>query len=141
MIRALVNKSDHSVSLLEINGAVIPPSWAQNSAVYLVTVDEACLEGIEPEFLSLLFYSPEDNTLYRDRGTFVLDSAHGKDFLRQELQAAALLPVEARTPNIQNLIYYARMFLSDDVVDEILADDVLSDSEISDILSYLNDDS
>lgn len=139
-MRALVNKVDNSVSLLEINGNRIPPNWQSNASVFLVEVDDSCIEGIEEQFLSLLFYSPEDNTIYRRREFFVAGTEHSLSFFREELRAISLLPVEARTPDMLQTVQMARRFLPEGVVDEILADDILTDNEISEILSYLNED-
>lgn len=137
-MRALINKQDNSVSLLERNGVYIPPSWASNTSVYLVDFDASCLEGIEEQFMSLLFYDPDKNTVYRNSELFVVDTEYGRSVLEAEVRRIALLPVEARTSELLTVLDVARDILPQGMVDEILADDVLSDAEIADIMGYLN---
>lgn len=138
-MRALINKRDNSVSFLEVPGSVLP-RYDNNPTVYLVDADASCLDEIDPQFHTVLFYNTETNEIYRDPNIFLLNTPYGKAFIKEELKRIALLPVEARTEELLEVVRQARGVLPSEEVDRVLADDVLSDSEISDILSYLNDD-
>ena len=138
-MRALINKADNSVSFLEVPGTVMP-RYDNNPTVYLVDADASCLDEVDPQFHTVLFYNKDENAIYRDPNVFLLNTPHGKAFITEELKKISLLPVEARTADFLEVIRQARGVLPADEVDRILADDVLSDSEISDILSFLNDD-
>ena len=138
-MRALINKADNSVSMLETHKTKIPSDWQNNQTVFLVTVDDSCLEGILPEYYPVLFYDEAENVVYQHPDMLPVRSQLGKDFLVKELRRIALIPIQARSGESMSIINVATRVLGKAKVDEYLADEVLTDEEIQDILSYLNE--
>lgn len=138
-MRALINKADNSVSMLETGKTRLPADWQDNPTVFLVTVDDSCLEGILPEHYPVLFYDEAENLLYQHPDMLPVKSQLGKDFLVKELRRIALIPLQARSGESMAIINMATSVLGKAKVDEYLADEVLTDEEIQDILSYLNE--
>ena len=138
MMRALINREDNSVALVEDNGVVIPKEMSDQPSVFLVEFDETCLANIPREEYLNLFWSPDTNTLYIHPEKFSLSTPSGKAKIKETLQSVALVPVENRTEEQQILIGICYSFLPTNEVDEILKDDALQDEEIAAILGALD---
>jgi len=138
-MRALINKEDNSVSIVEDNGVVIPQQMIDEPDVFLVEFDEVCLANIPQEEYLNLFWSPDSNTLYLHPENFSLSTPSGKAKLKELLSHISLVPPDNRTVSQEHLIATAYGFLPRNEVDEILNDDDLQDEEISAILSALDD--
>ena len=138
-MRALINKKDNSLALVEDNGVVIPKEMIDQTDVFLVEFDEACLENIPREEYLNLFWSSESNTLYLHPEKFSLSTPSGKAKIKEALQAVALVPVENRSDDQKRLIQVCYSVLPTNEVDNILNDDNLEDEEISAILGALDD--
>lgn len=131
-----INKADYSVAC--ISGRVEPAMQAM-SDVMEVNVPDNCLDGIPEDEWPILEYDSANNTLVKDPNVYRLNSAAGKQKLIDECNRIALIPTNSRTQDDLFIVSLTASYVGNDVVNDILADNVLSDSEISDILSYLND--
>lgn len=139
MMRALINKKDNSLALVEDNGVVIPKEMVDQTDVFLVEFDEACLQNIPREEYLNLFWSSESNTLYLHPEKFSLSTPSGKAKIKELIGHISLVPPDNRTESQNHLVAVAYSFLPRNEVDEILNDEDLQDEEISAILSALND--
>jgi len=131
-----INKKDNSIACLS---GKVEPSMQAMSDVKEVNVPDNVFDGIPEDEWSILEYDSANNTLVKDPNMFRLNSAAGKQKLIDECNRIALVPQGSRTDDDNFIVMLTAQYVGEDRVNEILADNVLTDSEISDILSYLND--
>ena len=139
-MKAFVNQRDYSIAFLCYPGAGPAPAYSSTDPVFEVEVAESCLDGIDEDHYSDLFYDVDKNIVYRDPNLITFSTEVGKDWLTAKLQNYALIPPEARGEDFQELKTISYQYLGVPKVDELLADGDLSDEDISAILSYINGD-
>lgn len=139
MIRALINKEDHSLAFLEQENNPIHSSALKEPSLILVEIDQSCLTGIDPEDYPNLFWDSETNMLYIHPEVASLSTPTGRQRLREQLQGTALIPPESRTQEQELVVQLAWSFLPESEVEQILQDDVLEDTEIQAILGALDE--
>ena len=139
-MRVFVNQKDYTVAFLDVLGTGPAPVYHDTDSVFEVEVSESCLENIDKEHFSDLYYDPDQNIVYRDPNLITFNTRVGKDWLIAKLQNYSLIPPEARGVDFDNLKDVAVQYLGSDKIDEILADDALSDADVANILSYIMGD-
>ena len=138
MMRALINKEDNSVAIVETHEVIIPKAMSDQTNVFLVEFDEACLANIPQEEYLNLFWSSESNTLYLHPEKFSLSTPSGKAKIKELISHISLVPPDNRTESQNHLVAVAYSFLPRNEVDEILNDEDLQDEEIAAILGALD---
>ena len=139
-MRVFVNQKDYTVAFLDVLGTGPAPVYHDTDSVFEVEVSESCLDNIDKEHFSDLYYDPDQNIVYRDPNLITFNTRVGKDWLIAKLQNYSLIPPEARGVDFDTLKDVAVQFLGSDKIDEILADDALSDADVANILSYIMGD-
>ena len=142
-MRFIFNTTDNSICQGDCFGGLDEAILAEaenpnNDRVFLVELPENCLEGIDEEYWPELFYNPDTNTVYKDPNLINFHTTQGKEYLSAEIKRLALIPPERRGDEFEFIEHYARVYLGNALVDEVLADNILDDDEINDMLKYLN---
>lgn len=142
-MRFIFNTADNSICQSDCLGGLSEIILAEaadpkNGKLFLVELPENCLDGIDEEYWPELFYNPDANTVYKDPRLVNFHTTQGREYLSSELKRLSLIPPERRGDEFEIIEHYARRYLGNDMVDEVLSDNILDDNEIQDMLKYLN---
>lgn len=142
-MKFIFNKADNSIAtgecFGEISEIVLQQALDDNdNKLFVVDLPDNCLEGIDQEYWDELFYNPDSNTVYKDPNLIQYHTTQGKEYLASEIKRLSLIPAGRRGDEFEVIEHYARRYLGNQMVDDVLADNILDDDEIKDMLKYLN---